>query len=259
MIAGGIEYQSTGDGDAVVCLHGIGGGIDDYQAQLNGLPGHRVIAWAMPGYGASAPQEWPPSFASISSALGKFLAALNIDHAHIVGHSIGGMLAMDYALRQPDQVATLTLIGTTPAFGGKDSSFKDAFLKERLAPLEQGLSMAELANLSTPNLVGPNTQDAIIQDIARTFAQTSEHTWRGILECLVTFDRRNDLPQITQPCCLIAGAHDTNAPAGTMERMARKLSNAEYHLIESAGHMIPQEAPDDVNAILADFLKRHAS
>lgn len=257
MIAGGIEYQSTGAGDAVICLHGIGGGIDGFQAQLNGLSSHRVIAWAMPGYGASEAKKWPPSFASLSNALGDFLTALNINKGHLVGHSIGGMLAMEHSLRRPEQVATLTLIGTTSAFGGKDDSFKDAFLKARLAPLEQGHSMAELAHLAAPNLVGPNTPESIIQGIAHTFAQTSEHTWRGILECLVTFNRRDDLAQITQPSCLIAGTHDTNAPARTMERMSHKLPDAEYHLIENAGHMIPQETPDDVNAILSDFLGRH--
>ncbi|MEL7117252.1 MAG: alpha/beta hydrolase [Pseudomonadota bacterium] len=283
MIAAGIEYAEAGQGDPILCLHGIGGGIESFRPQLDevvspadagdplgrALPSPdpsqntsgpkmgRVISWNMPGYGASVADIWPPSFEDLSKALGRFIAELGLERVHLVGQSIGGMLALEHGLRRPDQVATLTLIGTTPAFGGRDESFKTAFLKARLAPLEAGQSMAEMAADAAPHLVGPGATPDVLQAVAAPMAAVPEATWRGILECLVTFNRRDDLSRVTQPCCLIAGAHDKNAPARTMEKMAAKLPDAEYHLIETAGHMIQQEAQCETNAILARFLARH--
>ena len=260
MIAG-IDFAETGQGEPVICLHGIGGGAESFRPQLDmlGKAGRHVISWNMPGYGGSTPDIWPPSFQSLSDALARFIKKLASGPVHLVGQSIGGMVAVDHALRHPEQVRTLTLIGTTPSFGGRDDSFKQAFLKARLAPLEAGQSMSEMAADAAPRLVGPGADKAVIDAVATPLAQVSERTWRGILECLVTFNRRDDLGAINQPCCLIAGSHDQNAPARTMEKMAAKLPHAEYHLIEGAGHMINQEKPSETNAILADFLKRNSA
>lgn len=257
MIAGGIDYSEKGSGPPVICLHGIGGGAASFRDMMEGLSGYRVIAWNMPGYGNSVSSEWPPTFASLSNALGKFIEDLGLERAHLVGQSIGGMIALDHALRRPDQVSTLSLIGTTPAFGGRDDSFKDAFLKARLSGLDAGLSMKEMATETAPRLMSAAAGADQINDVGNILAAVPEKAWRGILECLVTFNRREDLGRVSQPCCLIAGGEDQNAPARTMERMAEKLPKSEYHLIEDAGHMINQEAPKQTNSIVQDFLERH--
>lgn len=255
MIAAGIEYAAHGAGPPVICLHGIGGGIASFASQMTALPHHQVIAWNMPGYGASPPPEAGHSFAGLSDALAGLITALGQTGAHLVGQSIGGMIALDHALRRPDQVRSLTLIGTTPSFGGRDDSFKDAFLKARLAPLEAGKTMAQMATEAAPHLVGPLADDACRRAVAAPMADVPPETWRSILRCLVTFNRRADLENIAVPACLIAGSHDQNAPARTMEKMAAKIPGAAFHLIEGAGHMINQEAPAAVNQILAAFLK----
>ncbi|MDF0601554.1 alpha/beta hydrolase [Psychromarinibacter sp. C21-152] len=255
MIVGGIEYFEAGEGPAVVFLHGIGGEAELFGPHLE-LPGFRGVAWNMPGYGQSETGAWPPSFASLSLSLAGFVGALGADRVHLVGHSIGGMLALEHAVRRPEQVASLTLIGTTPAFGGPDESFKRDFLEARLGPLDAGQTMEEMAEHAAPGLVGPEAEPGCVSDIARAMGRVPEATWRGILECLVTFNRRDDLGAVEVPVCLIAGSEDRNAPARTMARMAEKMSGAEYHELEGIGHMIAQEAPGQVAEILRDFLRR---
>ena len=84
-------------------------------------------------------------------------------------------------------------------------------------------------------------------------AAVPEASYRDIIRCLVTFNRRDDIANITTPTCLIAGSHDQNAPAKTMARMAEKMPAAEYHLVEGAGHLINLEAGAQTNAILREF------
>jgi len=250
----GIVYDTRGVGEVpIVCLHGIGGDTTSFQPQLDGLGDkRRVIAWNMPGYGGSEPLS-PPTFASLANSLKYFLDALGIEKAHLCGQSIGGMLALEMALVHPDCVVSLALIGTTPAFGGRDDSFKDQFIAARLKPLDAGQTIADLAKRFVPDIVGPIATDDVIRAAITSMAKVPEVTYRDIIRCLVTFDRRNDIDALKIPCCVIAGTHDQNASAKTMARMAEKIPNAAYHLIEGAGHLINLEAGAQTNAILADF------
>ena len=252
-----VNDASDNTAEPILFLHGIGGGAMSFNAQLSMLENYRCIAWNMPGYGASMADVWPPTFESLSNALNDFIVRLGYQRVHLVGQSIGGMLAIEHAVRHSNQVASLCLIATSSSFGGRDDSFKQAFLKARLAPLESGQSMAQLAAQSAPKLVGPIASAECITEIETILSGVSEKTWRGILECLVTFNRRDDLASISQPCCLIAGSHDLNAPAKTMKKMGEKLTNAQFHLIDGTGHMINQEAVAQTNDILEHFLKQH--
>ena len=258
MISAGVEYIEAGRGEPIVFLHGIGGGAASFELQLTQLTNYRCIAWNMPGYGASVADTRPPSFEALSDSLATFITSLGLNRVHLVGQSIGGMLALEHAVRRQDQVATFTMIGATPSFGGRDESFKHAFLKARLAPLEAGKSMAQIAAHTAPLLVGPDATKQCIQSIETILAQVSEKTWRGILECLVTFNRRDDLANVMQPCCLIAGSDDQNSPARTIQKMAEKMTNAQFHLVDGAGHMVNQEAPALTNNILKKFLGQNA-
>ena len=126
-----VESLSAGQGAPVICLHGIGGHAQSFSHQLNVLSDEfKVISLSLPGYGGSAYSDGVLQF----DALSNWLADVIADEApvHLVGHSIGGMIAIEHALRQPKMVKSLTLIGTTSAFGGRDDSFKDAFLKARV-------------------------------------------------------------------------------------------------------------------------------
>lgn len=255
--AAGITYAEAGSGGfPALCLHGIGGNTENFRALVDGLSGERrIIAWNMPGFGGSLPLA-ETTFESLSAALARFMDELAIERAHIVGHSIGGMIAQDFALRQPERAVSLTLIGTTPSFGGRDETFKDEFLASRLKPLDEGKTMAELARAFVPEIVGPIASREAIASAVRSMEQVPADSYRAIIGCLVTFNRRDEQEQLTMPCCLIAGSHDQAAPARTMEKMAAKLRQAEYHLIEGAGHMIQMEAPDACNRIIRQFLEK---
>ena len=250
-----IDYLEAGDGPPAICLHGIGGEAASFRAQLAGLSGMRVLSWSMPGYRAS-PIVRPLTFEALAQKLEGFMDSLGIDAAHLCGHSIGGMVAQDFAIRRPDRVSSLALIGTTPSFGGRDPAFAQAFLQARLGPLDEGVTMAQMAKAAAGQITGSIAAPECVADVEASMAAVPEATWRAILNCLIRFNRRDDLGAMTAPACLIAGAEDQNAPARTMEKMAGAMPGAEYHLIDGAGHMINQEAPDQVNAILNDFYGR---
>jgi len=238
------------------CMHGIGGNDESFTPQLIELSDHcRVIAWNMPGYGQSVPMD-KLSFSALSETLNRALKELAIDQPILIGHSIGGMIAQEYVHQFPEQAKALILIATTSAFGGSDDKFKNEFLSARMKPLDEGASMASMAGDAVPKIVGENTDPTIIKAAVDSMSRVNPDVYKEVLRCLVKFNRREEWQSVNCPVCLIAGEEDTNAPARTMQKMSDNLSNAEYHVIAGAGHLVNLEQGDKTNAIINQFIQR---
>jgi pimeloyl-ACP methyl ester carboxylesterase len=246
---------SAGGDRTVVLLHGIGGGAETFAPQLDGLSdAFDVVSWNMPGYGGR-PLAGPMTFPGLADALEELLDVLGAARADIVGHSIGGMVAQELVHTRPQRVRSLVLSGTTAAFGSRDGSFQEQFVRDRLAPLDAGRTMAELAEVAAPNLVGPAADPAAVSAIKAAMAAVPADSYRAAIRCLATFDRREEMPAIAMPTLLIAGEVDRNAPARTMESMSRKIAVARYECLPGTGHLAPLEQPATFNALVRGFLE----
>lgn len=256
------DYPSSKPGsdvETLVCLHGIGGDDKSFLPQSIALSNEfRVVSWNMPGY-QNSDALTPLTFESLANVLKHWLETLNVGPVHLVGQSIGGMIAQEYVHRYPELVKSLVLIATTSAFGGRDESFKDAFLKARLKPLDEGKSMLALAEETVPLITGTQVTDESKEHAVKSMASVPVETYREILKCLVTFNRRESLSAIKHPVCVISGSEDSNAPAATMKKMAEKLSHSEYHELDGAGHLVNLELPEPCNDIIRHFIKNQIS
>ncbi|UCH73165.1 MAG: alpha/beta fold hydrolase [Rhodospirillales bacterium] len=248
------HHIERGAGPAVVFLHGIGGDGASWLMELEALAGHwRAIAWDMPGYGAS-PALPEMTFPALADALDALLDSLDIDRAHLIGHSIGGMVAQEFAATFPHRVASLVLYATSPAFGRPDGDWQREFLAARLAPLDAGRRMADLAPSIVAGLVGGEPDPDGVARATAAMARVPEDAYRAAMRCLVTFDRREALPEIAVPVLVLAGAEDDNAPARMMERMASRIPGADFQLIAGAGHLAHFERPAAFRAAIVSFL-----
>ena len=248
------RWRESGEGDrAVVLLHGIGGGAGLWAPTLPSLTGYRVLAWDMPGYGASAPFA-EPGFPALAAALARMLDAAEVGRADLVGHSIGGMVALEFALTWPDRVRSLVLYASPPAFGGRNPAFRDAFLAARLAPLEAGRSMAEVAEALIPGLLGEDPDPAALPAALASMAAVPPAAYRATLATLVGFDRRAALERLEVPTLVLVGEADPMAPFPVMHGMADAIPGAQFAVLAYAGHLAHLERPHDFNAVLGNFL-----
>jgi len=241
---------------SLLFLHGLGadaGVWAELRAALEAR-GHPTRAFDLPGYGGT-PRVPEPSIAAFAEALAARLEREVSGPVVVVGHSIGGMVALELALRWPERVAALVLCATTAAFGSRDGSFQQRFLEERLAPLEAGRRLAELAPEVIPRLVGRDPDPQGLRRAVEAMARVPEAAWRDALRALVGFDRRSDLAHVRVPVLLVAGARDVQAPAATMKRMAVRLPDAVFALVSGAGHLVPFEQPRAFRALVERFLR----
>lgn len=251
-----ITFEATGDdGPPLVLLHGIGGDARLFRPLMDRLaPACRCFAWNMPGYAGSAPLT-PMTFPGLAERLAAFLDERGLAAAHLLGHSIGGMVAQEFAARFPGRVRSLVLVATTAAFGRRDGEFQRRFLAERTAPLDAGRGMAALAQELVPKLLGEDGAPEAAALAEASLASVPEAAYREALACLVGFDRRHSLPGLHVPVLLVAGERDRQAPAAVMQRMAARLPDARCVVLAGAGHLLPLERPDELATLVRDFLE----
>ena len=247
--------HARGDhGKPLVLLHGIGGDGTIWQPQLDAWSDRfRLFAWDMPGYGKSE-RLYEMSFPALAEALVALLDELELERAHLVGHSMGGMLAQAMTALHPERVASLVLCATSASFGPPGGDFQRQWVKDRLAPLDAGQGMDVVARDAIARLIGDEPDPEGIALAERCMSAVSEASYRAAVRCVASFDQRETLDTIAVPTLLVAGEKDPSAPLKAMQRMEAGIPGAQLVCLEGAGHLVPMERPQAFNETVARFL-----
>ena len=240
----------------VVFLQGIGGAarLWDPQVASFAVAGYEPIALDLPGYGERPPVD-AMDFNMLAADVESAIDARHLERPVIVGHSLGGMIAQTCLRRRPDFYRAAVLSGTSPAFGNPDGDFQKKFVADRLAPLDAGRTMADMASDIVGQIMGPQTSADNRKLMTAAMSAISPRTYRAAVQCLVGFDERANLGQIGNPVLCLVGELDRNAPPPMMQRMAAKIPNASYVCLPGLGHMPNLESPQAYDAAILDFLR----
>ena len=240
----------------LVFLHGIGGRASGWAPiqQACAAAGYTSLAWDMPGYGDS-PSIAPYDFDGMADALAALMDAQGLHTAVLVGHSLGGMVALQMWAKHPQRVAGLVLAASSPAFGHGSGDFQQTFIAQRLAPLEAGKSMADVAEGLIPTMVAPGFAGPGLAQAQACMGSITPAAYKAALGALVQFEQRAALPTINVPTLCIAGEHDRTAAPTVVQRMADKIPNAQYQCLSGVGHLLTFEQPERFAAALLPFLR----
>jgi len=251
------DYQLTGDGpQTIVFLHGLGGDLTNWQPQVDYFSAkYRCLRWTLPGYGTSAPLPhltWP----NLAAALADVLDEAGVDRAAIVGMSMGGFIAQQFAADHGDRVESLVLAGTTAQFGRGSTSFAEEFLRTRLKPVDDGASPADFAATVVQNLLSPNADAAAVANATASMSRISSDAYRQALTCVVTWNFVDRLSEIQAPTLCIAGSNDQTAPVAALQALTDGLPSAQLAVIDDCQHLINLDRPGEFNTLVDDFVTR---
>ncbi|CAM5491102.1 alpha/beta fold hydrolase [Eoetvoesiella caeni] len=248
------SLASGSGGVPLVMLHGMGSTAEIWLPQLNHFGRSRLaLAWTQPGFGPSPALE-TLGWDSLADSLESLLQALGIGKAHILGHSIGGMVAQEFYHRHPQRVASLVLSATSAAFGSSDPQWKQEFIRQRTDAMAQYSSFAQAAPTLLSGFMGPECTPALREMASTAAREISTERYLDAMRLLVTFNRKAELGAIAVPTLLLAGELDTQAPPKGMKRMAEQIPNAQFQEIPAVRHMANLEAPHAFNQIIENFL-----
>ena len=255
------SYREAGDGPPLVLLHGIGGGARSFRRQLDGLSGNlRVIAWDAPGYGGStALATAAPDSGDYAAALLRLIDALALDRCHLLGHSLGTLIAARFAANHPERVITLTLCGTARGYGALPPEERAKRLAGRLDDLA-ALGPRGMAERRGPQLLGRDATPAMLEQAVETMAEVHPDGYRAAAHMLGGADIVADIERLPSelPVQVIVGGDDRVTPPALNREIAARLGSldrgAPCHEIAGAGHALYLEKPDEFNRRVRDFV-----
>lgn len=251
-----LGWREAGDGTLVLLLHGLGGSRIAWEPQMAALSDrHRVIAWDMPGYGSSSPIDGQLTWAALADAAAALLTELAgaNSQAHVVGLSLGGMIAQHLAARHGHRVRSLILMSTSPAFG-LDGTDPAAWRAARNAPLDAGLRPADFAEESLRSIAAAGIAPDALHAQCAAMARIEPEALRRVVELLVTHDTRHLLGSIAAPTLVVVGELDHETPVAYAQELADGIPGARLAVVPGAGHLVNAEAPETVNRLIADHL-----
>ncbi|MGW6331172.1 alpha/beta fold hydrolase [Nocardia rhamnosiphila] len=224
-------------------------------------PRFTTVAIDPPGHGASTPLDRPFTFEECARALLQVLDALDIDRAHIVGNSWGAMIGTTFTARYPERVLTAVLMNGTASPAGPRQRLEYGALLALARVL--GGFRGPLVHAALTAFLGPETMRSrprVVEQVRRTVRAndigSAAHAVRSVV--VRRPDQRELAASLRTPTLVVGGRQDATFPPAEVEAMARAIPDAELSFLEDAAHLVALEVPDAVNALVDDFLRRHA-
>ena len=228
-------------GPPLVLVHGAGGSHRHWPAEALAIPGRRVIAVDLPGHGDS-PGPARRAIADYARDLLAFLDAMELDRAVVVGHSMGGAIALSLALDSPGRVAGLGLVST-----GARLRVTSALLQATADPATFSAAVEVMADWS----FGPGASPALRSEFGEGLRRLPAAVVHGDFCACDAFDVCERLGELRLPTAVVCGDADRSTPPRYSEFLQAKIAGARLTLIPGAGHMVTLEAPASTLAALA--------
>ncbi|MBY9009543.1 MAG: alpha/beta hydrolase [Candidatus Lokiarchaeota archaeon] len=265
-----ICYEIYGNGYPVVLVHGFGGTKEGWRAQTPDLSkDFKVIRFDNRGAGSSDKPKGSYELDDFVEDIKGLLDHLNIDKAHIIGWSLGGMLVQNFVLKYPERANKVVLINTN--YGTPDETGPEAYKnmrieKEKLKkedPVKAFWSTArtgyyikfrkQMEAEPSKKWYGLWSVEDLIEQDSRFISSEHDIELQGnVVKDHNTGDRLKD---ISNPVLLLTASHDRIIPKSSMEEMHERLPNSIFYVVDKAGHNSPLEKTPEVNREIITFLK----
>jgi pyruvate dehydrogenase E2 component (dihydrolipoamide acetyltransferase) len=248
---GRLRYAQCGDdGPVVILVHGFGGDLDNWLFNIDALAERaRVYALDLPGHGQSGKTIDDPSLGGLAGVMQAFMRAVEVDRAHLVGHSMGAAIAARLACDAPDQVQSLTLISAAGLGLEINADYINGFVKAKSRRELKPVLMNLFADSSLVNRVMVDdmlkfkridgVDDALRQLASSLFVD-------GVQQNLLA----TQIAELDSDTLVIWGKDDLVIPAAH----AHSVDTARVEIIDGAGHMVQMEQAAKVNELILDHI-----
>lgn len=253
-----LYYEIHGQGEPLVLIEGLGVATWIWEQHLPSFAGHfKTIAYDNRGSGKSDKPAGPYTISMMADDLAGLLDSLNIECAHVLGISLGGFIAQDFAVRYPSRVRKLILVATSA--GGPDH-----------VPMTQEVLAAMFAT-------GPDLREVTRRKLALAFTEDFMQNRTGDVEHLIdlrlqhptppeaylaqaaagaNFNLSEEVKSIHAPVLILAGSADRIVPVQNAHNLAKKIEGSTLKIYEGLGHQFFVENPRPFIRDVIDFLQK---
>jgi 3-oxoadipate enol-lactonase len=246
--------SNEGGGPWLTFIHQLGGDLSVWD-QLAGYfrDDYTVLRYDVRGHGKSAVSDKPFSVADLSDDLAALLDALDAPTTHLVGMSMGGMIAQQFALNHSSRVDTLTIADSTSGTLPENRAVWDQRVHAARSDGMAALVPTTLNRWLTPDFQGAHPE--AVEQIRDVLAHTLPEGYAMACEALRDFDVSGKLASIRCPTLTVAGRHHPGTPPAATRAIAEAIGGAQFELLDAA-HLAPIEQSHRFAALLETFLEK---
>jgi pimeloyl-ACP methyl ester carboxylesterase len=249
-------YEEAGRGEPLLMIMGISGDLQGWALQVPELSKHfRVITYDNRGAGRSSAPDRPYSIKQMAGDACALLDHLGIAKAHVLGFSMGGYIAQEFAIAHPERVNKLILLATAPSIDG----FGRVLVRSLMDMRRSSMSREQFVRAMAPFLYSPELLDdedryerAILNSVSNPYSQSDVGFLRQA-EAILGFDASDRIASVKSPALVVVGKDDILVPPRNSEKLAKLLPSATLKQL-SGGHIGCIEYPAEYNAAFAEFL-----
>ncbi|WP_165872083.1 alpha/beta fold hydrolase [Natrarchaeobius halalkaliphilus] len=248
-----VECRVEGRGRTVVLVHGLGSTLSTWEGVAQSLSSsYQVVRFDLRGSGRSDVPDGPYDLETWVDDIDGILAELDVETAHFVGHSLGSIISMRYALEHPDAVSSLSLAAAGPGMPEEKVSEAQTVVDaiesdgmEAHADTEVEESLSPHTRETRPELAGLY-RDLILNNDPDGYVASM----RGLMNA----DLRGDLADVPVPTLLIAAENDVVTPPVASFIISDRIPDSEVTVLQHAGHMAQLETPAELARSVHDFI-----
>jgi pimeloyl-ACP methyl ester carboxylesterase len=253
--AAATAYRVAGNGPCVVLIHGVGMQASIWQQQIDVLAKrHRVVAYDMLGHGGSS---LPPKDCTLADYADQLLALfdeLEIGRAAVIGHSMGALVALEFAVSHPDRVSAVAALNAV----FRRSDLEKAAVGQRAAQLDDATAVT-FAGPAIARWFGdpvPAALSGVADQARRLLDAVDPEGYRRSYRLFATADaaHKDRLATLSVPALFLTGTDDPNSTPAMSQAMADLVPNGRAEILPGQRHMVSLTDPDAVNRLLLDFL-----
>jgi 3-oxoadipate enol-lactonase len=255
-----LYYEDRGSGEPLLLLHGLGSSTLDWEAQLAAFaPHYRVLALDARGSGRSKDQRHPAGpfsvrqFAADAAALLQELGAIP---AHVVGLSMGGMIAFQLAVDFPGVVKTLSIVNSGPAMVPQTAGDRLAIATRRM--LTSLLGPEGMGKILAPKLFPKPGDGELREQFMARMASNDKSAYKATLKALIGWSVLERIGSLEMPALVVHAEHDYT-PLARKQEYAGRMKHASVVVVNEARHALPMEEPEKFNPVILDFLTAHSA
>ena len=251
-----LYYEQSGVGEIVLFLHGLGASTRMWNEHSEILSlNYRVILVDIRAHGRSTSGSKPLSIEQFSNDLFDFFKALELSSVHLVGFSLGGMIAYEFAVKYSSLLRTLTISNSTPHFSLTSLSEKIEFNIRLLLLKVFGINL--VAFLMARNLFPKASQNEFRKRLIEQSKGVSLKYYIKTIEHLAGWSVVDKLSLIDVPILLIESEFDYSI-FSNQKRYIEKFKNAKYQKLNGSRHMSPWDSKDDFVNIIYKYLQKNS-
>lgn len=248
-----LSYYEQGQGEPLLFLHGLGSQGEDWGFQVPFFASsYRVITVDLRGHGASDKPTGPYSVAMMAEDVVGLLDALDVESAHIVGLSMGGMIAFQLVVDRPERVRSLVIVNSGPALVPRNVG---EWLRVQQRLLLAGLFGPSRTGVFLSKRLFPKPdQEAIREQFVERWAMNDRDAYVAALRAIVGWSVMDRVDEIRCPVLVVSGDRDYT-PQDVKEEYTARIPGARFLLVEDSGHATPIDQSDIFNRSVLKFLE----